>query len=314
MTTGVIVSPEQFGFTAQLPEEFDHQITGTYGECQRMLYYTHVLGRRRTIDQSYALLWGTVFHKIAELWKRNHNLDEVIAVIETNIPETIQDKYGRDQRRMQEVFLEWVKYNKFNPLETLTIGGEAAVEAAVCVSCCDPCPLSEHGCGITYAGRIDEPVRWNRLIGPLDYKTTVMNEQDPTGEYKLSHQMTGYVWLISHLIGGRSWGAIIERILCNKSALEVHRYPVPMQADQLREFAQTEKLDQAEIRQKLADHPFDEIHWRQNRGRCYKPYLCLWREVCMSPRDMNFRYNWLKAHTKEKRWDYRDPEKGDKAA
>ena len=312
--TSAIPTPEKFGFTTELPEEFDHQITGTYGDCQRMLFYTHVLGRRRTTDQSYALLWGTVFHRIAESWKRDNDLDNVFAIIENNIPETVEDRYGRDQRRMQEVFLEWVKFNRFNPLETLKIGGEAAVEAAVCVGCYDACPLSEHGCGITYAGRIDEPVRWNRLIGPLDYKTTVMNEKDPIGEYKLSHQITGYVWQISHLVGERSWGGIIERILCNKSNLDVHRYPIPMQTDQLREWAQTEKIVQAEIRQKLRDHPFDEVHWQQNRARCWDPWPCPWRDVCMSPRDQNFRYNWMKTHTKERRWDYRNPEKGDKAA
>ncbi len=287
---------------AVLPEVFDHSFTGAYGECQRMAYYERILGRHGR-ETDFTLVWGSVFHKVAEVWADTQDINRVIEVISTNIPEETDDRYGRTQRRMQELFLEWVKFRKTDPIEILH------TEQAVTVICDKPCmyfPDSPNGCNLTYGGRMDAIVRWNALVGPLDYKTTVMDTDDPVQEYKPHHQMPGYIWLGSHLLGRHLWGVIVEKLLCNKSKLFVRRFPVPYPKDLIVEWVENERAVHAEIREKFAAHANDELFWRQNYGRCYLPYRCKYRDVCLSPRDMNFRMKWLRDNTIESRFDFRE--------
>lgn len=311
MENQAATSLERLGFVARAPRVFDHQVTGTYGECERMCYYLHVLGRMKQWDDRYALLWGKVFHAITEHWQKNEgDLEGVINIIEANIPEDVDDRYGRTQRRMQEAFIEWVKKQQSDPLEVIQ------AEQAVAITCDGPCPYFDtaKGCDLTYGGRMDRIVRWNAMVGPLDIKTTVMNYNDPASMFRPGHQMEGYVWCASHLIGKHCWGAIIEQAVINKSRLDIKRFPVPFAEDNIREWAQTERLYQAEIRQKVKDHPYDELFWKQNKGRCWDPYPCAFREVCLSSRDMDFRHAWLKTNTVERRWDFTDPDKRPEAS
>lgn len=301
MTTPLpILGPAEFDLKARTPEVFDHQVSGTYEECQRMAFYRHVWGRVPR-GEGYALLWGRVFHKVVEVWLERQSLDEVISVIETNIPEVIEDRYGRDQRRMQDAFVEWMKYSKANPLEVIS------QEQTVDITCDSACPYSAVGCGLRYGGRMDRVVRWNSITGPLDIKTTVRETTDPVSEFRPDHQMEGYVWAASHLLGKHCWGAIIEQAVINKSKCLIRRFPIPFTKDMIKEWAETEKLRQAEFVQKAKEHPYDEIHWRQNFGRCTEPFLCPFKEVCLSPRDYGFRYKWLRDNTEEVRWDFQNP-------
>ena len=106
-------------------------------------------------------------------------------------------------------------------------------------------------------------------------------------------------------------GAIIEQAIINKSKIKIHRFPIPFTEDQIREWAETERLMQAEIRQKAIDHPYNEVMWRQNKSRCWEPYRCSYREICLSSRDMDFRAKWMRDNTVERRWDFVTPETSD---
>src|SRR5574341_1702121 len=107
---------ERFGLVPKMPDVLDHSFTGTYLECERMGYYQGVLGRRLNRMDQYALVWGTVFHMIADAWISRKDLNEVINIITANIPEDVEDRYGRTQRRMQEAFLEWAKFRERDPI------------------------------------------------------------------------------------------------------------------------------------------------------------------------------------------------------
>lgn len=297
-------NPQDYGLVAALPEVFDHSWTGPYLECNRMGYYQGILGRRLTRASEYNLMWGGVFHKLAELWTAAGGdlekiVPEVMEVISLNIPEDVDDRYGRDRRKMMDVLIQWVSFRKSDPLEVLR------PEQSVVVACKERCPFSESGCDLTYGGKMDEVVRWNAMVGPLDFKTTVRDESDPMTEYKPSHQMEGYAWMLSHLMGKRCWGVIVERIVANKSKIKIDRFPISFSTDQLREWAETERLTHAEIGANFAAHPYDEIYWKQNKGRCAQPYVCAFRDVCTSPREFNFRYRWLRDNTEERRFDFR---------
>jgi hypothetical protein len=293
----------KYGLEPRLPPVFDHQVTGTYGECERMAYYQHILGRRPQ-GESYTLLGGTTFHAASEEWHRSGDIEAVMAVIDSMIPDMVEDKYGRDRGRMYQLFLEWMKFQQLNPLKVLR------TEQAVQVSCdgSGNCPYHPEGCGLIYGGRMDRVVEWQGMIGPLDYKTTVMDEQDPVSEYRPNHQMAGYVWAASHLMGDHCWGIIVERVICNKSKIKIARYPVAFTRDLIREWIQNEKQLQARLVYQYTDHAFDETRWAQNYARCMKPYPCAFRDVCLSPRDGGFRYKWLRDNTEERRWDFHRPD------
>lgn len=297
----------EYGLNAQLQEVTDHSFSGTYLECQRMAYYQNILGRRLT-ETEYTLIWGKIFHRLTEVWAKRHDLDEVISLISLNVEETNDDRYGRNQRLMQDMFIAWVQYRKNDPIEILR------AEQPAVVTCIEPCiyhPESPTGCGLTYGGKLDEIVRWNSLVGPLDFKTTVMNETDPVSQYKPSHQMQGYTWLASHLMGRQCWGAIIERVVANKSGVKIDRFPVPYAKDLIIEWADNERRVQEEIRRKFAESPDDESAWHQNQSRCWAPYPCRLRDVCLSPREANFRLRWLRDNTHEERFDFRVQEEED---
>lgn len=304
--TRELVVLENYGLIPKLPEAFDHQVTGTFQECHRMAYYKHILGRERTHADKTALNWGKVFHGCTEVWDTTgQDPAAVKAYIDESLMENIEDRYGRTQGRMFEAFAEWAKWRVTHPLKILR------TEQPVLVTCedGDSCPyFPDTGCGLTYGGRIDRIVEWDGMVGPLDYKTTVMDETDPIGEYRPSHQFMGYVWAVSHLMNAHAWGIIVERLVTNKSKIKPDRFPVSFTRDNIREWVETEKVVQREIHTLFGEHPTDEIQWTQNYFRCFKPWPCEFRDACLSPRDMGFRYRWLRDNTVERRWDFRNPD------
>lgn len=294
----------RFGLRPELPQAFDHQVTGTYGECERMAYYKHILGRNPTRGEKTALNWGKCFHDCTELWDTTQSIEAIHEFISNSLEENESDRYGRTQGRMFEAFQKWLVFRLANPLEILR------TEQPVLITCTDgdSCPYFDEGCGLTYGGRMDRIVRWDAMIGPLDYKTTVMDEQDPIGEYRPSHQFEGYVWAASHLMNQHAWGIIVERIVTNKSKIDIRRFPVSFTKDQIREWVENEKRVQARILHQYQVSGTDELGWLQNYFRCFKPWPCEFREACLSSRDMDFRYRWLRDNTVEKRWDFRNPD------
>lgn len=295
---------EHYGFQFGLPEVCDHQVTGSFQECRRMAYYKHGLGREMLHTDKTALQWGKAMHTCAEVWETTKDPEAVYHAIKANLDENISDRYGRTQGRMFEAFMKWVEFRQNNPVEIVR------TEQPTAVSCYDgeSCPYFADGCQLTYAGRLDNVVKWDSIIGPLDIKTTVMDETDPVSEYRPNHQFMGYVWVLSHLMMSHSWGIIVERIVTNKSKIAINRYPISFNKDQIREWVMNEIVLQAELRALAENHPYNEIAWTQNHFRCYKPYPCEFRDVCIAPMEMGFRYKFLRDNSREHRWDYRNPD------
>lgn len=303
---------ENYGLVPQMPLAIDHQVSGTFGECRRMAYYRHILGRERIGEDRTALDWGSAMHSASEVYDVTHNLEAVFATIEEKLAENIEDRYGRTRGRMFEAFGEWLKFKEMNPMKIIRTEQPVLVRCVSGVSC-PYYPDSEEGCGLEYGGRIDRIVEWQGMVGPFDLKTTVMDEQDPIVEYRPSHQFMGYVWAVSHLMNNHSWGIIVERIVTNKSKIKIGRFPVSFTRDNIREWVENEKYVQAELRNLYDNHAGNEAAWTQNYFRCAKPWPCSYRDACLSPRDAGFRYRWLRDNTQERRWDFRAPdgEKGE---
>lgn len=305
MTTVADLRGEQlfahFGLHAKLPERFDHSTSGTFQECYRMGYWQHILGRVPK-QENYSFRWGKAAHKVTEAWLDTRDPTVVAGIIETDIPAETEDRYGRNRSRMMELFIKWADFNENNPLKILHN------EQPALIACLDEaCPYSPTGCGLVYGGRLDRIVDWNGMIGPMDVKTSVIDEADPVAEYKPSHQMMGYVWIGSHLIGRHCWGVILEKITCNKNKLFVKRHPISYSKDNIREWAEDEIRRQARIKELYATAAYDPAAWEMNHFRCYKPFMCAYRDVCTSPRDENFRLKLLRDYTVEARWDFVDP-------
>lgn len=307
---------------------FDHQVSGTFGECERWAWYQHVLGRSSK-GSSFALDWGKAFHAATEAWDyaqgelaagRPLTLqitpaqsvattieDMVVGAITANLPENNEDRYGRTRGRMFEAFVQWLEYCKVNPIKILR------TEQSVIVQCnsgshCPYFPTSPTGCGLKYGGRMDRIIEWNGIRGPKDLKTTVMDEQDPLVQYRPSHQFEGYVWMASHLMDGHCWGIIVERIVTNKSKIKIDRFPVSYTKDNIREWVVNELENQERFRYLVANHPEDMFRWRQNYARCGTPWPCPYRDVCLSPTTGGFRYKLLRDNYVEKRWDFTNPD------
>jgi hypothetical protein len=146
----------------------------------------------------------------------------------------------------------------------------------------------------------------------LDIKTSVMDDADPVAEYKPSHQMQGYVWMASHLVGKHLWGVILEKAVCNKSKMFIKRHPISYSKDLIREWAEDEIRRQTRITAKF-NSPSRYImeDWEMNTFRCYKPFKCAYRDICTSPRDMDFRLKYIRDNFVEARWDFQNPERRD---
>lgn len=288
---------------------FDHQASGTFAECERMAYYQLQLARRRK-ELALALDWGKTFHACVEIIKTYEDAGEAVAACETfinaNLMEDPEDRYGRSKSRMFEFLNKWVQWRQLNPIKVLRH------EQPTIIRCTDGshCPYFEEGCGLEYGGIMDEIVEWQGYIGPLDYKTTVMTDSDPASKFRLSHQMMGYDWIASHLMGNHCWGAIVEQGICNKSKIEFNRYPIAFSRHLIEEWVYNERQIQADYQRKAAEFPNDELGWRQNRGRCWDPYPCQFRDVCLAPRYDGFRIRWLLDNTTEDRWDFMNRDKG----
>lgn len=291
----------KYGLRPALPIYHDHQASGQFGECERMAYFSHVLGRRFVGRSTYALSWGQAFHRVTEIWETTQNIDEVHKYILGSLEENAEDKYGRTQDRMFEAFLTWAKYTADHPMKTLR------TEQPTVIRCDKPCvyyPDDPHGCNLQYGGIMDRIVEWQGMVGPKDYKTTVMTDKDPVSEFRLSHQMRGYVWIASHLMGDHCWGAIIERIITNKSKIDISRFPVSYSRDLIREFVKNERRLQERFKRRFAEHAYDMDEWVQNFARCWEPYPCAWRDVCLASDSFDFRLKYLRDNTEEKRWDF----------
>lgn len=286
-------------FIVAAPEHTDHQLSGTFGECERMAYYSQVIGRQRR-EVSTSLDWGKTFHACADILETTRDIQAVEDFINKNLYEDPEDYYGRSRARMFEVLTKWVEWRQTNPIKVLR------TEQPTVIRCQEgtPCPYYEEGCGLEYGGIMDRIVEWQGYLGPLDFKTTVMTNKDPANEFRLSHQLQGYVWIASHLLGNHCWGGIIERVITNKSKIEFGRFPIAYSRNLIREWVENEKVLQADFRYKLENHPDNEIAWRQNRGRCWEPYPCQYRDVCLSSREKGFRQRWLLDNTVERRWNF----------
>lgn len=292
---------ERYGLHPQMPTKYDHSTTGVFQECERMFYWQHELGRVPRME-NYSFRWGKTGHKVIEQWLANRDTDQVMQTIVDEIPDITEDRYQRNRKRMVELFVEWVKYNEINPLKVLH------TEQSVLIACLDQaCPYSETGCGLVYGGRMDRIVDWNGIVGPLDVKTSVMDDQDPVAEYKPSHQMMGYVWLGSHLMGKHVWGVILEKIVCNSKKLQIKRHPITFAKDLIREWAEQEIQYQQRIKFLHETAAYDPSKWLMNHFRCYKPFKCAYRDICTSPRDMDFRLKLIRDTTVEARWDFENP-------
>lgn len=294
----------RYGLNPRLPENFDHQVTGMFSECERMAYWRHILGRERSAQDRTALNWGKTMHSASEVWETEKNPQAVYDLISTSLDENLEDKYGRTQGRMYEAFQKYVQFQTLNPIKVLR------TEQPTLLTCDSgtSCPYFDGGCGLTYGGRIDRVIEWQGMVGPLDIKTTVMDDQDPISEYRPSHQFEGYVWVVSHLMNEHSWGIIVDRIVTNKSKIDIKRFPVSFTRDNIREWVENEKRVQARIHHLFETSPEDETAWTQNYFRCQKPWPCPFRDACLAPRDDGFRYKWLQQHTVERRWDFRNPD------
>ena len=297
----------RFGLHPQLPSEFDHQVTGTMGECERMAYYQHILGRRIDSQDRTALNWGSAMHAASDLWSTSKDPEQIQELIGRSLNENADDRYGRTQGRMFEAFLKYAQFQMSNPLEVLR------TEQPTLLTCDsgESCPYFEEGCQLTYGGRLDKIIRWQGMVGPLDLKTTVMNDKDPIVAYRPSHQFMGYVWVVGHLMLSHCWGIIVDRIVTNKSAIDIKRFPVSFTKDNIRDWVRNEKALHGRIHYLFENHAEDEYAWIQNYARCSTPWPCAYRDACLSGTEMDFRYKWLAQNTTEWRWDFRDPDKSE---
>lgn len=292
---------DRYGILVQPPPKvFDHQVSGTFGECERRAYYQFVLGRQVVGLDRTAVNWGSAFHAMAEVWENTHSVDAIGEAIVEHLDENIDDRYGRTRDRMYEAALKWIEFRRDNPIKVLRTEQSTAVTCELG----DKCPYSNEGCGLTYGGRMDEVVNWQSLNGPLDLKTTVMDEQDPVSIYALNHQFEGYVWIASHLEGQHCWGLIVERIVTNKSKIKIDRFPISYTRDQIREWVQNEQEIQRRYLHQLATYPTDETKWLQNLANCASPWNCSFRDVCLAPTEGNFRAKWLRDNTILRPWDF----------
>ncbi len=172
---------------------YDASCISDYLSCPKLFYYRYIK-QLVPIKESAPLLFGGVMHDALLVWYTTHSLSSSVEVLE-RIPKDIED----DRRTKEHAVVILTEYTKRYPSEPYLIK-QSEVEFHL--------DMEE---GRTYAGRIDQIVKWNGQMYVKDHKTTSQLGMSFFRSFRPSVQMDGYCYACRELCGSCS-GAIINAI------------------------------------------------------------------------------------------------------
>lgn len=262
----------------------DNTALNDFRTCRWKYYAGMVLHRRANITSS-PLWYGTVVHKMLEIFYKTH--DETLAIAVANKlylgKEPNRDDY-RTLARAILVFKDYVKhYGVPNPRIEETVGwpDAPAVEISTSLELDD---LDNPGQTFPYAVRIDRLVRLNGLLHVEDHKTASQFGKTYFKEYIMSPQMMGYARVAELITGERIHGVRINVICTRSKDHEFARQIIPYSTARLDGWQRQTAVHVAEIASRM-----ESGVWPRDYNCSPKYGSCTYFEVCRVPDDLQQR-------------------------
>lgn len=256
----------------------DNTALSTARSCPYKYYASMVLHRRRD-KKSAPLHYGTVMHKLLEIFYKTNDprLAKVVAIKLYQGKDTPGDYRTLDRALL--VFDEYVeKYGLADPRREVTVGypESPAIELSTNVIL----PRT----GISYAVRIDRVFRVGTRLYIEDHKTSSQFGSSFFKEYYYSPQMMGYLRAAELLFDEKIHGIRINAIITRKNDTEFQRETISYQRSVIDHWEDETARMQEQIATWHATGHFPKSF------NCFPKWgACEYLDVCNLPADLQAR-------------------------
>lgn len=292
----------KYGLVPILPEVFDNSISSEFNSCWRKGFMHYVLGRVPA-ETDHPLLFGKCWHVMHETFQRSGgDFDQVMDIPNQLLPEFIDDRFNRTRDRIKEAFERWMHDYKIAEQQLEVI----RVEEAADLYCPPDADCFLQGCDLHWGGKMDRLVRIHGKLWILDFKTSAYKDDYFGEKLALNSQLRGYAWLLSHLMGERVWGVMIDRAVINSSTINFQRYPHAISDGHMMSLVRNQQAIYADARRKFEIGAYDLNAWQENPDECFRYKKCPYYGVCSTScwSDTEARLKVLASEYQEKRHDF----------
>jgi hypothetical protein len=211
------------------PDTWSYSRLSSYQRCPRYAYYSYEMQLSRKDYGSDALDFGSLWHEIMEIWYTwkgswekgrqavfTHIANQVQVQMEAestqNIPRyflpiTENEDPKRSYAHMVRLFDEYTQFYGQDSLKVIRTADIPYTEKYYAI---------DIGEGVLVTGLIDLIVEQQGHNYVLDHKTTAWASRASQATYRLSHQITGYLYAVHTITDIPVRGAIINMIALNK--------------------------------------------------------------------------------------------------
>jgi hypothetical protein len=295
----------QYGLRAIRPEVIDSSMLKDFVDCPSLFYLRHVLGLRRKVrdpEREAPLDWGTLWHKMQELFGITGDVIESLRYLEDHWPDSIvmeTDKHGRSKERIARIFFDYVEqYGKQDQEDFELLRPEQFFD------------VYDEEAGLRWCGRIDRVERRRRTkrIQIRDYKTTSRMGSYYFEQFDFSFQLPGYVWGSSHLLTEPVTEVMLDVLYTLKGSHQFFRRTFRYTPERLSEWRNNVLIYMNQLHTMLDNHLHEPEKWGKNWNHCTQWGLCSFADVHFLPATGDTRLRVLSNDYIEDRWDPRREE------
>lgn len=265
----------EWGLQAKRPEVIDSSMLKDYADCPSKFYLRHVLGLKRISrdpSDDAKFDWGTVWHRVMEIWWATHNYEEALGGLEP-WPSSIMaetDRHARSKARMEKIFREYIlKYAERDINDFEILRGEQFFD------------VMNEETGIRWCGRTDQLLRRKRngAVVVLDHKTTSAMGKTYFEQYEHSFQLPGYAWAANQIFTESVSEVLIDVVYTLKASHQFFRRTFRYTPADFREWTNNVKIWVDEINRNLDKHLYEPEAWKKNWNECTRYGLCQFNDV-----------------------------------
>lgn len=290
----------KYGLVPRRPQVIDSSMLRDYVNCPSMFYLAHVLGLRIKSpdrERQATLDWGTVWHRIMEVWAKTFDKGEALKAIDpwpsTVMPET--DKNGRSKARMLRQFFDYVeRFGDADQAEYEFLRAEQFFD------------VNDTEAGLRWCGRIDgiRRLRRNKRIVIWDYKTSSKMGDNYFDQHEYSFQLPGYVWVSQHIMTDPVEELKLDVMYTLKASHQFFRRTMHYPPARLREWRNNVMRWMELLMYDLDNHLYAPEAWRKNWDECTRYGRCAYANIHFAPPEGRSRLAIINTHYEAGRfWD-----------
>lgn len=290
---------EKYGLRPQRPEVIDSSMLRDFADCPSMFYLRHVLGLRRKIrdlTREAPMDWGTLWHKVQEVWGRTQNPTQALQVIDDEWPNSIlveSDRHGRSPERMKEIFIDYIKEFAIQDLTDFEV-----LRHEQFFDVFDP------ELGLRWCGRIDRVERRKRTrrIQIRDYKTTSAMGGDWFDQHEFGFQLPGYIWGGNRMSTEPIDEVMVDVLYTLKASHQFFRRTFRITPERIAEWTHNIKMYLNDLNYHLDNFLEAPDMWKKNWNECIRYGRCAYTDVHFLPPSGDTRLRVLGSDYVEDRW------------